>query len=321
MTEVTVDVRGVEICTEPFGDPADPPILLVMGLGASMVWWEDGFCRMLADAGRFVIRYDHRDTGRSTAFRPGHPTYTGGDLVLDAVGVLDAYGLRRAHLVGVSAGGGIAQALALDAPDRVVSLVLISSSPVAPVDRPLPPPTPVFGRFLADSVVDWADQQSVIEYLVGYARLLAGDQRPFDDTAWRDLIRRDVTRANRVASLQNHDVIAHDDGPPRSLSSLSAPTVVIHGTADPLFPLPHGQALAEAIPGARLLGLEGAGHGVDRADWAAIARAVVGNTTPATTRGSADSAIEGARRGSGEVSGGIARAPEDGTSDHPGGPS
>jgi pimeloyl-ACP methyl ester carboxylesterase len=83
-------VDGVELCTESFGEPSDPPILLVMGMGASMLWWEEDFCRMLADGGRFVIRYDHRDTGRSVSYEPGRPGYTGTDLVDDAVRVLDA---------------------------------------------------------------------------------------------------------------------------------------------------------------------------------------------------------------------------------------
>src|SRR5919201_4089546 len=104
--------------------PPDPPVLLVMGTGASMLWWEEGFCRMLADGGRFVIRYDHRDTGRSVTSEPGRPGYTGADLVADAAGVLDAYGVRRAHVVGVSAGGAVARLLALSYPHRVQSLVL-----------------------------------------------------------------------------------------------------------------------------------------------------------------------------------------------------
>jgi pimeloyl-ACP methyl ester carboxylesterase len=124
MAERMVETNGTELCTEALGNPAYPPILLIMGVGASMLWWEEGFCRMLADGRRFVIRYDHRDTGRSVTYPPGRPGYTGADLTPDAAGVLDAYGIAAAHLVGVSAGGGIAQELALDCPDRVLSLVL-----------------------------------------------------------------------------------------------------------------------------------------------------------------------------------------------------
>src|SRR6266550_8855926 len=108
-----IQANGVELCTEPFGDSADPPILLIMGLGGSMLWWDEGFCRMLAKEGRFVIRYDHRDTGRSVTDEPGRPTYSGGDLVDDIAGVLDAYRIPAAHLVGVSAGGAFAQLFAL----------------------------------------------------------------------------------------------------------------------------------------------------------------------------------------------------------------
>ena len=123
---------GVELCTESFGDPTDPPILLIMGIGASMLWWEEGFCRLLVAGRRFVIRYDHRDTGRSVTYDLGNPQYTGAELVSDAAGVLDAYGILWAHIVGVSAGGAFAQLLAMDYPDRVLSLVLISSSPATP---------------------------------------------------------------------------------------------------------------------------------------------------------------------------------------------
>jgi len=273
-----IEVRGVELCTEAFGDPADPPILLVMGIGASMLWWEEGFCRMLADGGRFVIRYDHRDTGRSVTYEPGHPEYTGADLVADAVGVLDAYEIQSAHVVGVSAGGAFAQLLALGFPDRVLSLVLISTSPAKPVGRPLPPATERCREFLASAEVDWSDQTSVIDYLTGYARMLAGSERPVDGASLRELVRRDVERARNIASSENHGLAAEGEVPSAPLSSISVPTLVIHGTADPMFPLEHGQALADEIPGARLLPLDGAGHGVERADWETIARAVLGHT-------------------------------------------
>jgi pimeloyl-ACP methyl ester carboxylesterase len=273
-----IEANGVELCTEPFGDPADPPILLVMGIGGSMLWWEEGFCRMLADGGRFVLRYDHRDTGRSVTYEPGRPGYTGSDLIADAAGVLDVYGIPAAHIVGVSAGGAFAQLLALDFVDRVLSLVLISTTAALPGDRGLPPPTEEFGRFLAVAEVDWSDPESVIEYLVDYSHVLAGGRRPFDEGALRELARREVERARNLAAMQNHDAIPDDERSRVPLSSITAPTLVIHGTADPMFPLEHGEALAEEIPGARLLQLEGAGHGVDRADWVTIARAIIEHT-------------------------------------------
>ena len=278
MAERIVESNGVELCTEVFGDPADPPILLIMGIGASMLWWEEGFCRLLAGGGRFVIRYDHRDTGHSVSYEVGRPGYDGADLVADAAGVLDAYGLAAAHIVGVSAGGAFAQVLALDFADRVLSLVLISTSPATPGDRGLPPPTAEFGRFAATAVVDWSDPKSVVEYLVGYSRVLNGGRRDFDEAASRELARRDVERAHNVAALQNHDAIAGDDRSGEPLSSIKVPTLVIHGTADPMFPLRHGEALAEEIPDATLLPLEGAGHGVDRPDWETIVAAILEHT-------------------------------------------
>lgn len=276
-----IEVSGVELCTEAFGDPVDPPILLIMGIGASMLWWEEGFCRMLADGWRFVIRYDHRDTGRSVTCEPGRSEYSGADLVADAAGVLDAYGIPAAHLVGVSARGAFAQLLALDCPDRVLSLVLISTSPALPVARGLPPPSEEFGPFLSTARVDWSAARSVIDYLVGSSRVLAGSRRRFDEAEVRDLVRRDVERAHDFAASQNHDAVPDDRRQREPLSSVAAPTLVIHGTADPMFPIEHGAALAEEIPGARLMSLEGAGHGVDRGDWETVVRAILEHTAAA----------------------------------------
>ena len=273
-----IEVNGVELCTEAFGDVADPPILLIMGIGSSMLWWEEDFCWMLAGAGRFVIRYDHRDTGRSITYESGQPEYTGTDLTVDAAGLLDGFGISAAHLVGVSAGGGIAQELALDSADRVLSLTLISTSPATPGDRHLPPPTAEFGRFVATVEADWSNPESVIDYLVAYSRVLAGGERAFDEARVRELVCRDVERARDYAAVQNHDLMSHGEGSPNPLSSITAPTLVIHGTADPMFPIAHGEALAEEIPGARLLRLEGAGHGVDRADWDVVVEAILEQT-------------------------------------------
>ena len=166
-----------------------------------MLWWEEGFCRMLAEGGRSVIRYDHRDTGRSVTYEPGRPGYTADDLIDDATRVLDAYGIAAAHLVGVSAGGAFAPLVALDFPDRVLSLVLISTSPAIPGERELPPPTEEFGRFAAAARMDWSDAESVTSYVLDYSRLLAGGQRPFDEAAVRALVHRDVQRARDFAAL------------------------------------------------------------------------------------------------------------------------
>jgi pimeloyl-ACP methyl ester carboxylesterase len=219
-----IRANGVDLCTEAFGDPADPAILLVMGVGGSMLWWEEGFCRLLAEAGRFVIRYDHRDTGRSVTYEPGAPEYTEADLVADAVGVLDAYGIALAF------------------PERVLSLVLISTSPATPGERALPAPTERFERFLATAEVDWSDRDSVVDYVVGYAEVLAGGERRFDEAAARKLVRRDVERANDISASENHAALPEGEVPSTPVSSIDVPTLVIHGTADPLFPLEHGSS-------------------------------------------------------------------------------
>ena len=278
MAERMIEANGVELCTESFGRRADPPVLLIMGIGASMLWWEEGFCRLVAEGGRFVIRYDHRDTGRSVTSEPGRPDYTSADLIADAAGVLDAYGVPAAHVVGVSAGGAFAQLLALGYPDRVLSLVLISTSPATPGERGLPPATERYLQFVADADVDWSDDSSVVDHLVGYARVLAGGARPFDEAAMRELVRRDVERAHDIAASENHGLAAEGELPREPLSAIAVPTLVIHGTDDPMFPLAHGEALAREIPGARLLVLEAAGHGVERADWEPVARAILGQT-------------------------------------------
>jgi pimeloyl-ACP methyl ester carboxylesterase len=277
--ERMIQVQGAGLCTESWGDPADQPVLLIMGLGASMLWWPDDLCRALAAAGRFVIRYDHRDTGRSTTYPLGSPGYTGGDLVSDVVGILDAYELPAAHVVGVSAGGAIAQLVALDEPRRVLSLVLISTSPALAIGRWLPPPTDAFGRFVSGPAVDSPDPEATIDYRVRYTLMLAGSERPLDEGPVRELVRRDVERARDSAAARNHDLLT-DDGRARGpVSSITASTLVIHGNADPMFPIEHGQALAEVIPNARLVVAAGAGHGLESMDARTVADAIFEHTT------------------------------------------
>ncbi|WP_063749011.1 alpha/beta fold hydrolase [Streptomyces sp. NRRL B-24484] len=280
-----VGADGVELCTESFGDPADPPVLLVMGTGASMLWWDEDFCRLLAAGGRHVIRYDHRDTGRSTGWPPGRPGYTGSDLVDDAARVLDGHGIAAAHVVGVSAGGALAQLLALGQPGRVLSLVLISTSSAVSGGRELPPPTEEFLRFASAAADDRPGTDAGTDHRVAYARLLAGGRRPFDEAAARSLVRRETERARDPAAAGNHDLLAEGTPARADLSAVAVPVLVVHGTADPMFPLAHGEALAERIPGARLLVLTDAGHGVDRADWPTVVPAVLAHTAPHTAPG------------------------------------
>jgi pimeloyl-ACP methyl ester carboxylesterase len=277
--ERMVEVNGVGLCVETFGEDRDPAVLLIMGAAASMLLWEDDFCERLASGGRFVIRYDHRDTGRSVTYAPGAPEYTGDDLVSDAAGVLDALGVARAHIVGLSMGGGIAQLLALDYPDRVSSLTLISTSPGSGPDLPAmskelrayfaePPPQP-----------DWSDRDAVIDYLVEDERVYAARSRPFDETARRELAGRNFDRSIDLASsMTNHFLLDGGGSVRERLDQIHAPALVIHGEEDPLFPPAHGQALAEELPNARLLMLEQTGHELPRATWDVVVPAIVTHT-------------------------------------------
>lgn len=274
-----IQAGDAELCTESFGDPDDPPILLIMGMAASMVWWEDGFCERLAAGGRFVIRYDHRDTGRSTSYAPGRPGYRSADLITDVVAVLDGYGIAAAHLVGLSMGGALAQLVALDDPGRVASLTLITTGPAVSIGRALPDADPEYGRWFEQARVDWSDPESAIDYLVDHWRVLSGHERPYDPAPIRRLATRDVTRARNPASAQNHTQLAGDDRPRGPLGAIAASTLVIHGTADPLFGAEHGTALTDAIPNARLLWLRDAGHGLQRADWDVVVPAIAHHTS------------------------------------------
>jgi pimeloyl-ACP methyl ester carboxylesterase len=278
--ERMVEVNGVELCVETFGDAGEPAVLLIMGAAASMLHWEDEFCRRLAAGGRFVIRYDHRDTGRSVTYPPGAPGYTGDDLVSDAAGVLDAVGVSRAHVVGMSMGGGIAQLLALDYPERVSSLTLISSSPGSGADLPAmsdelhayfvePPPQP-----------DWSDRDAVIEYLVEDERVYAAHSRPFDEKARRELAGRTFDRSfDLAATMTNHFVLDGGRSWRDRLGEIRVPTLVLHGTEDPFFPIGHGRALAREIPGARLVPLEQTGHEVPRETWDIVVPAILEHTS------------------------------------------
>jgi pimeloyl-ACP methyl ester carboxylesterase len=277
-----VEVNGVELCVQTFGDAGDPPVLLVMGLSASMLHWEDEFCERLAEGSRFVIRYDHRDTGRSVTYPPGAPGYTGSDLDADAAGVLDALGMSPAHVVGFSAGGGIAQILALDYPDRLASLTLISTSPGSGGDLPGmsdeliarfadPPPEP-----------DWSDREAVIAYLVDEERAYAARSRPFEEAERRELAGRILDRTIDIAAaMKNHWVLPDDgEGWRERLGDIRVPTLVIHGTEDPFFQLGHALALEREIPGARLVRVERMGHELPRAAWEVVVPAILRHTAP-----------------------------------------
>ena len=277
--------NGVEICAQAFGDPADPAILLIAGSNASMDWWEDEFCERLAEGRRFVVRYDHRDTGQSVSYPVGNPGYSGDDLADDAVGVLDRFDLQRAHLVGISMGGSLAQLVGLDHPDRVTSLTLISTSFAVPSGLDLPGGRPdVAAAFAALGRPDWPDREAVIDYCVESVRLTSGSGG-FDEAAIRQVCVRVVDRTRDIeATYTNHDLIHEKEGRVRGpVSGIAAPTLVIHGADDPFFPPEHGEALAAAIPGAAHLGLEGVGHELPRRSWDVVIPAILGHTAMSTS--------------------------------------
>jgi pimeloyl-ACP methyl ester carboxylesterase len=279
-----VRANEVDLCVQTFGDPASPAVLLIAGASSPMDWWEDEFCELLAAGRRFVIRYDLRDTGQSVTYEPGAPLYDGSDLTADTVGLLDTLGIDRAHLVGVSSGGGIAQEVALVYPQRVASLTLMSTSPAVSggPDRPeLPPPSDEIRATFADPPPspDWSDRAAVIDYMVEDLRRYEGSL-PFDEAGVRALVARIVDRtANIEASMTNHWLLEEGEPVRAQLGDIRAPTLVIHGTEDPLFPMAHGEALAREIPGARLLPLEGMGHQLPpRPLWDEVVGAILGHT-------------------------------------------
>jgi pimeloyl-ACP methyl ester carboxylesterase len=271
MTETMIKAGDVTISSESFGREADPAVLLIMGQMASMLWWPDEFCERLAAEGRFVIRYDNRDTGRSTSFEPGRPGYTSDDLVADALAVLDGHGVERAHVVGMSMGGMLAQRLALAHRERFTAVTAISTTPIGPTDSSLPGPNAAYLEHAASAEdVDWSDTTALAAFIVADARALAGTEHPFDEEAARSFVQRDLERTVNPASLVNHALLEEDDDERFSASEIDVPLVVVHGTADPLFPHEHGVALAEAVPGAWLVSVEGGGHELHPGDWEQI---------------------------------------------------
>lgn len=269
-----LDVNGVRLAASTFGAPADPAVLLIAGAGASMDWWEPAFCAELAAAGRHVIRYDHRDTGESVSYPPGRPGYTSDELFADPLGVLDALDVVRAHVVGISMGGAIGQLLAIREPSRVRTLTLVSTSGGAG-DPDLP-----MGGVPARPEPDWTDRAAVVDHVVASWRAAASPTRPFDEAAARAVATVAVGRTASLESAEkNHYATEGGDGSWRpKLATITAPTLVLHGTEDPLFPLPHGEALAREIPRARLVALPHTGHEFPRENWPLVLRELIAHT-------------------------------------------
>ncbi|GAA4674772.1 alpha/beta hydrolase [Nocardioides nanhaiensis] len=272
--ERMMDVAGVELCAESFGDPQAPPLLLLHGAATSMDGWPADLCRLLAGAGWHVVRYDHRDTGRSTTWPAGEPGYPGRALTEDAVvltELLAAEAGGRVLLVGLSMGGGIAQEVALRRPELVAGLVLVATTAVGGVEQELPGPLPELASWFESPPPppDPSDPAALVEAMVAAERAFSGPD--FDEHATRGTARDVVARSHDPAAADNHWLVLGDDGDdgggddrhePLDVRRLRVPTLVVHGGADPLFPLPHGEALAAAVPGARLLVVERMGHEV-----------------------------------------------------------
>lgn len=275
----TVEANGLTLAYQEFGDPGDPPLLLVMGLGSQMISWPDEFCENLAAKGYRVVRYDNRDIGLSThlteagmpdvgGFFNGQapePAYLVEDMAADAAALLDALSLAPAHVVGVSMGGMIAQALAIHHPGHVRSLTSIMSTPSVAAG----PPTPEALESLM--VPPATTKEASVEQSVRTFRTIGSPGYPFDEDTVRAVAAeawdRDSDRAGRARQLVA--ILSSPDRAP-GLAGVTVPTLVIHGSGDPLITPPGGRATAEAVPGAELVIEEGMGHDLPEPLWGSI---------------------------------------------------
>lgn len=272
MREKIIRFNDVHICTESFGDINNPTILLIMGAAASMIWWEEGFCKRLSNQGFHVIRYDNRDVGKSITYEYGHPEYTFEDLADDAIQVLDAYKVDKAHIVGMSMGGIITQIVALKHPDRVLTISLVMTSNYDPglpkKDRK------VTEAFTKISINNWQDKEEVIEYVMDRSKILVGSKHPFDEEKIRNLAEADFNRANNLQSMENHGYVKGWGLYLSRTHEIKVPTLVIHGTKDPIIPYEHGVHLSKIIPDAVLVTLDGTGHELHYDEWDVIIHAI-----------------------------------------------
>lgn len=291
MAEAMATVGGVDLCYETFGDPGDPTMLLIMGLGTQMVGWDDDFCAELAARGFHVVRFDNRDIGRSSRLSDVRPPtmrqilmrdrraagYTIEDMADDAVGLLDHLGIERAHVVGASMGGMIAQAVAIRHRDRVLSLVSIMSNTGGRWDgQPALRILPIFLRRAP------RDREGFAAYTVALFESIGSPGYPPDPDELRERAFRSYDRGvDPAGSGRQLAAIfaARDRGP--DLRELDVPTLVIHGKRDRLVSPSGGKRTAKLIPGARLMLIDGMGHDLPRELWPQMIDAIVENATRA----------------------------------------
>ena len=250
-----VETNGVRLWYETLGDPGASSVVLISGAYLSAMWWYPEFLDGLTGRGWQVIRFDNRDVGLSTHLDLSTQPYTLSDMVTDTAGLLESLDIDRAHFMGLSLGGLIAQLYALRYPERVDSLTLNSTSP-GPRDPRLSPPSANLAE-IAMRVATTPEQCD--QRLVDLLRAIAGSRFPFDEADVRRTIAIDHARGTNPS--WTHGLVA--GAAPSWLDDLSAvrvPTLIIHGAEDPMFPIDHAEALSKAIPHAEMITWEGVGH-------------------------------------------------------------
>lgn len=282
-------VNGIHIQYETFGDASGRPLLLIGGLADQLIHWDDELCKDLARSGHYVIRFDNRDSGLSTKFEEAgvpdlaslmegkiRPPYTLDDMADDAIGLLDALGIPKAHICGISMGGMIAQSAAIRHPSRVLSLISIYSSTGG---RNLPPPDPVVMELLRTPAP--RDREGYIEYMLSVYRAMAGPRFPIDEGWSRTITAKAYDRCfSPDGTARQFIAILLQDDRRKALASLRLPALVIHGTDDPVVPVEGGKDTAEAIPGAELMLIQGMGHDLPHGGaWAQIIKAIAAHTS------------------------------------------
>lgn len=291
-----VKANGITVCAESFGDSAAPPIVLVMGLGAQMTAWDDRFCTQLADRGFRVVRFDNRDIGLSTRFdaagvpnvmalmgnialgKPIEVPYTLRDMAADTVGVLDAFGFSRAHVVGASMGGGIVQELAIHHPERLLSMTSVMSSTGS---TKVPPASPEALAVLFTPAP--TDRTGYIAHAQNVARILRGPHFPEEAAGDAGRAARNFDRGINPPGVarQLAAIFASGDRTAR-LAAVRTPTLVIHGDADPLIRVEGGHFTAAAIPGASLHVVPKMGHSLPEAVWPKLIDLIAGHASKHT---------------------------------------